>query len=220
MLSGRIRTYASSAEGRDVVLGDYGPGKYFGELALDGGLRSASVKTLEPTTCRVVQGAERRAFLAEQPDFAVHLSQKLVRTVRRLTEQVKGLALQEVYGRMVNVPMELSDVSGSEHSETDFGWQRDRRFADRRGVDTGGGPRQWCGHPRAGTAHRGAYECEQVESAAVGIDHDGGAAHTGEGKSTTAAYSNSVSWLTPPGEESSLCCGSPSDTRIHTRLSS
>ena len=131
VLSGRIRTYASSAEGRDVVLGDYGPGEYLGELALDGGLRSASAKTTEATTCRVVQGAELRAFLAEHPDFAVHLSQKLVRMVRRLTEQVKRLALQDVYGRMVNVLMELSDASGDERIVREKLTQQD--IADRVG---------------------------------------------------------------------------------------
>ena len=114
VLSGRLRSYASSEEGRDVVLGEHGPGEYVGELALDGRPRSASVKTTEATTCQVVQGADLRAFLADHPDFAVHLSQKLTRTVRRLTEQVKSLALQDVYGRMVRVFMELSDAVGSE----------------------------------------------------------------------------------------------------------
>jgi CRP/FNR family transcriptional regulator, cyclic AMP receptor protein len=114
VLSGRLRSYASSEEGRDVVLDEHGPGEYVGELALDAGLRSASVKAIEASTCRVVQGAELRAFLADHPDFAVHLSQKLTRMVRRLTEQVKSLALQDVYGRMVRVFMELSDEEGSE----------------------------------------------------------------------------------------------------------
>jgi CRP/FNR family cyclic AMP-dependent transcriptional regulator len=100
VVSGRLRTYASSEEGRDVVLAEHGPGEYVGELALDGGPRSASVKTLEATTCCV--------------DFALHLSRKLTRMVRRLTEQVKSLALQDVYGRMVRVLMELSDAAGSE----------------------------------------------------------------------------------------------------------
>ncbi|HZV92548.1 MAG TPA: cyclic nucleotide-binding domain-containing protein, partial [Caldimonas sp.] len=63
VLDGKARAFASSPDGRDVVLGDYGPGEYFGELALDGGPRSASVKTLVATSCRVVQGAELRPFL-------------------------------------------------------------------------------------------------------------------------------------------------------------
>jgi CRP/FNR family transcriptional regulator, cyclic AMP receptor protein len=131
VLSGRLRSYASSDEGRDVVLGEHGPGEYVGELALDGGLRSASVKAVEASTCRVVQGAELRAFLADHPDFAVHLSQKLTRMVRRLTDQVKSLALQDVYGRMVRVFMELSDAQGSERVVREKLTQQD--IADRVG---------------------------------------------------------------------------------------
>lgn len=131
VLSGRLRSYASSEEGRDVVLGDYGPGEYVGELALDGGLRSASVKAIEPSTCCVVRGADLRAFLAEHPDFAVHLSQKLTRMVRRVTEQVKSLALQDVYGRTVRVLMELSDTSGNERLVREKLTQQD--IADRVG---------------------------------------------------------------------------------------
>lgn len=114
VLSGRLKVYASSDEGRDVVLGELGPGDYFGELSLDGGQRSASVMALEPTRCCVVSAADLRQFLADHPDFAQHLVLGLIGTVRRLTEQVKSLALQDVYGRLVRVLMELSDEVGHE----------------------------------------------------------------------------------------------------------
>lgn len=113
VLSGRVKVYASSDEGRDVVLAEHGPGEYFGELSFDGGRRSVSVMAMEPCTCRVVQGPQLREFLAAHPDFAMHLALKLSRMVRRLTEQVKSLALQDVYGRMVRVLMELSDAEGA-----------------------------------------------------------------------------------------------------------
>jgi len=114
VLRGRVKVYASSDEGREVVLTEYGPGEYFGELSIDGERRSASIKALEPCTCRIVQGAELRQFLADHPDFAMHLTHKLIRMVRRLTEQVRSLALQDVYGRMVRVLTELSEPVGDE----------------------------------------------------------------------------------------------------------
>ena len=112
VLDGRVKAYASDENGREVVLGEFGPGEYLGELALDGERRSASVKTLTPTTCCVVQPADLRAFLAQHPDFALHLTHKLMHTVRRLTDQVKSLALQDVYGRVVRVLTELSEPDG------------------------------------------------------------------------------------------------------------
>jgi CRP/FNR family transcriptional regulator, cyclic AMP receptor protein len=114
VLNGLLRVYASSENGREVVLAEHGPGEYLGELSLDGARRSVSVKALEPTTCCVVPGAQLREFLAGNPEFALHLTQKLIRMVRRLTEQVKSLALQDVYGRIARVLMELSDEAGNE----------------------------------------------------------------------------------------------------------
>jgi CRP/FNR family cyclic AMP-dependent transcriptional regulator len=112
VLSGRVKAYASSEDGRDIVLAEYGPGEYFGELSLDGEKRAASIKALEACTCRVVPGSELRGFLAEHPDFAMHLTRKLIRMVRRQTEQVRSIALQDVYGRIVRVLTEMSEPFG------------------------------------------------------------------------------------------------------------
>ena len=114
VIAGRVKIYSSVEDGREVVLAELGPGEYFGELSIDGGPRSVSVMAIEPTTCIVVAGAELRQFLAHYPDFALHLAVKLSRMVRRLTEQVKSLALQNVYGRMVRLLMELSEPVGDE----------------------------------------------------------------------------------------------------------
>lgn len=114
VLNGRLKVYASSEDGREVVLAEHGPGEYLGELSLDREKRSVSVKALEPTTCCVVQGAELRQFLAEHPDFALHITLKLIRMVRRLTEQVKSLALQDVYGRMARLLTDMADPVGDE----------------------------------------------------------------------------------------------------------
>ena len=100
ILSGRVKAYGSAEDGREVVYNTQGAGEYFGEMTLDGGPRSASVMTLEPTTCAVVPGADVRQFLAQNPDFALHLIKKLIRLGRSSTEHVKSLALDDVYGRV------------------------------------------------------------------------------------------------------------------------
>lgn len=103
IVAGRVKVYGSRADGREVVYATHGAGEYFGEMSLDGGPRSASVVTLEPTTCAVVPGAEVRDFLATHPDFALHLVRKLIGRVRASTEQVKSLALDDVYGRIARL---------------------------------------------------------------------------------------------------------------------
>jgi CRP/FNR family cyclic AMP-dependent transcriptional regulator len=112
ILGGRAKAYGSGEDGREVVYGTLGPGEYFGELTLDGGPRSASVMTLEATTCAVVPGNEVREFLATHPDFAVHLVRKLIRLSRTLTDQVKSLALEDVYGRIARLLRTLARDEG------------------------------------------------------------------------------------------------------------
>lgn len=108
ILGGRVKAYGSAADGREIVYGTQGPGEYFGEMTLDGGPRSASVMTLEPTRCAVVPGADVRDFLATHPDFAMHLVMKLIGVVRSSTEHVKSLALEDVYGRTVRLLRRLA----------------------------------------------------------------------------------------------------------------
>ena len=103
LLSGRVKVYASNAAGREVVINFHGPGEYVGEMSLDGEPRSASVVTMEPTTCAIVNRAQFRDFLAQNPDFAQHLIQTLIHRCRSATENVKSLALSDVYGRLVRL---------------------------------------------------------------------------------------------------------------------
>lgn len=103
LLAGRVKVYASNAAGREVVINFHGAGEYVGEMSLDGEPRSASVVTVEPTTCAIVNRAQFRDFLAANPDFAQHLIQTLIRRARSATENVKSLALSDVYGRLVRL---------------------------------------------------------------------------------------------------------------------
>ncbi len=112
VISGRVKVYAANEAGKEVILTTLGAGEYVGELALDGGVRSASVMTLEPTTCAVVAGANLREFLVAHPDFAQHLVIDLIRRLRRLTASVKSLALEDVYGRVVGLLQALSEADG------------------------------------------------------------------------------------------------------------
>lgn len=114
VLKGRVKVYGAGANGREVVYTTLGPGEYFGEMTLDGGPRSASVMTLEPVTCVVVTGANVRDFLGTHPDFALHLVRKLIALVRRSTDTVKRLALDDVYTRISKLLYELAqeDTAG------------------------------------------------------------------------------------------------------------
>ncbi len=112
VLKGKVKVYGAGSNGREVVYTTLGPGEYFGEMTLDGGPRSASVMTLAPTTCVVVTGANVRDFLGTHPDFALHLVRKLISLVRRSTDTVKRLALDDVYTRINKLLQELAQDEG------------------------------------------------------------------------------------------------------------
>ena len=90
-----------------------GAGDYFGELALlDDSTRSASVRTVEKCEFRVVMKEDFNGVLDEHPNIARQLISNLAGRVRKLTADVKSLALQDVYGRVANVIMDLSEERG------------------------------------------------------------------------------------------------------------
>lgn len=110
ILDGRLRSYASGDKGREITYGVYGPGEYLGEMSLDGGPRSANVVTLEASTCVVVTRATLLQHIAEHPEFALELIAKLIRRARAATLSAKQLALNDTYGRLVQLLNGLATV--------------------------------------------------------------------------------------------------------------
>ena len=108
IITGRVKVFVSDDEGREMVLADHGPGGYVGEMALDGRPRSASVITLEPTTCSIVTREALREAIAANPDFALALIITLIDRARTTTTNVKNLALMDVYGRVARLLLSLA----------------------------------------------------------------------------------------------------------------
>ncbi|HUN91184.1 MAG TPA: Crp/Fnr family transcriptional regulator [Burkholderiaceae bacterium] len=108
IITGRVKVFVSDDEGREMVLADHGPGDYVGEMALDGRPRSASVITMEPTTCSVVTREALRDAIVANPDFALALITTLIDRARTTTTNVKNLALMDVYGRVARLLLSLA----------------------------------------------------------------------------------------------------------------
>lgn len=100
ILSGRVKVFASDPQGAEIALNICGPGECIGDMALDGGPRSASVITLDRVTCAVVTRDALRKAIATDPDFAMRLITTLIRRNRLATSKIKGLALQGVRERV------------------------------------------------------------------------------------------------------------------------
>jgi CRP/FNR family cyclic AMP-dependent transcriptional regulator len=100
IVSGLLRAFSADETGREITYGVYGPGEYMGEMSLDGGLRSASVITQEPSACVVLTRETLTRHIAEHPEFAFELLAKVIHRARSVTLSAKRLALNDVYGRL------------------------------------------------------------------------------------------------------------------------
>lgn len=116
LLKGSCKVFAMDESGREITYGTIHTGDYFGEMSLDGGPRSASVITLEPSTCAVVSRAAVAEHLAAEPQFAMSLVLQVIRRARAATEAARNMALLDVYGRLVSV-LEKHDGPSTTHPD-------------------------------------------------------------------------------------------------------
>lgn len=114
IITGAVRIFLADEEGNQIVISTMGAGEYFGEMALEPGSRSASVMAMEPVRLAIVSLDDFRAFLRSHPDFIFSLLGKLIRRTRALNRNLKGMALLDVYGRLVQLLNDLAETVGDE----------------------------------------------------------------------------------------------------------
>ncbi len=108
--TGKVKVFLSDEDGKEIILNTHGPGEYFGEIALiDEAPRSASVITLEDSKMYLITKRDFEDFLAKNPTTALRLIKGLTLRIRSLTENVKSLALMDVYGRVARTLLTLAE---------------------------------------------------------------------------------------------------------------
>lgn len=108
--SGKVKVYLADELGKEVILNFQGTGEYFGELALlDRIQRSASVMTMEPCQFIVITRQDFMRCLAKHPSIALRVMKDLTTRLRALTDEVKSLALMDVYGRVARTLLKLAE---------------------------------------------------------------------------------------------------------------
>jgi CRP/FNR family cyclic AMP-dependent transcriptional regulator len=112
ILSGRVKVFVESEDGRRVILATQRAGEYFGEMSLDEGVRSASVMALEACELSLLQRADFRDFLGGHPDAALAVINNLIRRTRSLTHRIRDLSLLDAYARLAKLLVSLATVEG------------------------------------------------------------------------------------------------------------
>lgn len=110
IVSGKVRIFSSDDKNKEVTLLIQEAGSHFGELALlSDEPRSASVQTLEPTSCAMISKPDFLFWLEANPDVAIALLGVLSEKIRFLTEKVKQMALSNVYERTIKALQEIAE---------------------------------------------------------------------------------------------------------------
>ena len=100
---GELRAVVTGDGGHVVELNTLTAGEFFGELMLSGEPRAATVQVTSRARLTRVTRAEAERALAQRPELAFELIQRLVQRVRTLTRTVGSLASVDVYGRLVGL---------------------------------------------------------------------------------------------------------------------
>ncbi|MGB5439119.1 MAG: Crp/Fnr family transcriptional regulator [Gammaproteobacteria bacterium] len=109
ILSGSVKVFVSSEDGREVVLNHQQTGDYFGDLAMiDKQPRVASVITMEPSKFMVISREDFLSCLSQHPEIGINLIRPMTSRMRMLAKNVGNLALLDVYGRVARTLLDQS----------------------------------------------------------------------------------------------------------------
>lgn len=110
IVSGKVKVFLTDDQGKEVILNFQEVGEYFGEVALlDQTRRSASVVTLVPSQLLVITRQDFMRCLSMHPEIALRMMKGLTNRLRDLTDEVKSLALMDVYGRIARTLLKLAE---------------------------------------------------------------------------------------------------------------
>lgn len=112
LVSGQLKVFTRDPIGREVVYNIVEAGEMLGEMFLDGGNRSASVKAIVPSQCVVLEEAKIHSLIKKYPDFVECLIQILVARLRKATHTIRDLVLSDVFGRTTALLNTLAKSEG------------------------------------------------------------------------------------------------------------
>jgi CRP/FNR family cyclic AMP-dependent transcriptional regulator len=106
---GTVRVEVVTPDGRDVILDELRIGDVFGEIALlDGGERSASVRSISNSTLVVLGRRALLDILQRNPQFSIRLIELLCQRVRRSDERMMEIAFMDLPTRLARLLLRLS----------------------------------------------------------------------------------------------------------------
>ncbi|HWZ37885.1 MAG TPA: Crp/Fnr family transcriptional regulator [Bradyrhizobium sp.] len=110
VVSGTVKISISSPDGRNAILNLVGPGETFGEMSvLDGQTRSADATANTNCEIYVIDRRDFLPFMRNQPALSMKFIELLCTRLRRTSDQVEQVILQDLPGRLASALLGLAD---------------------------------------------------------------------------------------------------------------
>jgi len=110
VISGRVKIYKLSADGKEQILHIFGGGEPFGEVPVFEGRRfPAHAVALDESRCLFFPRPAFTDLISRNPSLSLNMLAVLSRRLRRFTVLVDDLSLKEVPGRLAAHLLYLSD---------------------------------------------------------------------------------------------------------------
>lgn len=118
IVSGRVRIFKTSAEGKEQVLALMQAGHSFNEVPLlDGGPNPASAEALEDTHVYVLSKEAMAQIIYAQPSVALAMLRIFAGRLRHLSVLVEELSFKHVTSRLAKILLEQARHSVDSHGE-------------------------------------------------------------------------------------------------------
>lgn len=113
-VSGRVKIFKSSPEGKEQILHIFGPGDPFGEIAVFTGKNfPASAQTLENSETLFFPKNDFIGLIKKDPALSLNMLSVLSMRLKRFSSLIEDLSLKEVPGRLAAYFLYLSDRNDS-----------------------------------------------------------------------------------------------------------
>lgn len=121
IISGKIKIFKLSLEGKEQILHIFGKGEFFAEVPVfAGGNFPAHAVALEASRVRFFPRAAFIGLVQNEPSLALSMLAILCQRLRRFTHMVEDLSLKEVPGRLAAYLLYLGErAEGSDQLELD-----------------------------------------------------------------------------------------------------
>ncbi len=121
IVSGRVKIFKLSPEGKEQIIHIYGAGNIFGEVPMfAGGSFPANAETLEKSRFFFFPRKSFIELIDKDPSLAMNMLAELSKKLRHLTHLVEGLSLKEVPGRLAAYLLLLNDNTGKSEIDLDI----------------------------------------------------------------------------------------------------